>query len=44
MSGMLSCKKNDGNSRELDVEIHYSVKREGEESAGETIVQIYTVS
>lgn len=44
MSGMFSCKKNDGNSRELDVGIHYAVKPAEEESAGETIVQIYTVS
>ncbi|KIO02960.1 hypothetical protein M404DRAFT_638181 [Pisolithus tinctorius Marx 270] len=44
VSGTFSCKKNGENSRELDVEIHYSVKQLGESSpTGETVVQIYTV-
>ncbi|KAI6107141.1 S-adenosyl-L-methionine-dependent methyltransferase [Pisolithus croceorrhizus] len=43
VSGTFSCKKNGGNSRELDVEIHYSVKHLEEPTVGETVVQIYTV-
>lgn len=43
VSGTFSCKKNEGNSRELDVEIHYSVRHFGASSPGETVVQIYTV-
>lgn len=37
------CKKSETNSRELDVEIHYSVKLDEESAPSETIVQIYTV-
>ncbi|KAI5995140.1 S-adenosyl-L-methionine-dependent methyltransferase [Pisolithus albus] len=43
VSGTFSCKKNGENSRELDVEIHYSVKRLEEPTVGETVVEIYTV-
>ncbi|KAG6337383.1 hypothetical protein ID866_1706 [Astraeus odoratus] len=43
VSGTFSCRKNNENSRELDIEIHYSIKNTGEASAGETVVQIYTV-
>ncbi|KAI5987412.1 S-adenosyl-L-methionine-dependent methyltransferase [Pisolithus marmoratus] len=43
VSGTFSCKKNGENSRELDVEIHYSIQHSEEPSAGETVVQIFTV-
>ncbi|KAI6027839.1 S-adenosyl-L-methionine-dependent methyltransferase [Pisolithus microcarpus] len=43
VSGTFSCKKNGENSRELDVEIHYSVKHLEEPTVGETVVEIYTV-
>ncbi|KAI6039613.1 S-adenosyl-L-methionine-dependent methyltransferase [Pisolithus marmoratus] len=43
VSGTFSCKKNGENSRELDVWIHYSIQHVEEPSAGETVVQIFTV-
>ncbi|KAF9231844.1 hypothetical protein BU15DRAFT_81915 [Melanogaster broomeanus] len=42
VSGTFYCKKSDENSRELDVEIHYSVKK-GAEPAGDVVVQMYKV-
>ncbi|KAF8877148.1 S-adenosyl-L-methionine-dependent methyltransferase [Gymnopilus junonius] len=43
VTGTFMCKKSETNSRELDVEIHYSVKLDEESAASETIVQMYTV-
>ncbi|KIJ59063.1 hypothetical protein HYDPIDRAFT_101466 [Hydnomerulius pinastri MD-312] len=44
VSGMFYCKKSEGNSRELDVEIHYSVRKSAEStSVGDMVVQIYKV-
>ena len=44
VEGTFKCKKSEDNSRELDVEIHYTVK-EPEESAAtsDVFVQIYKV-
>ncbi|CAL1713691.1 unnamed protein product [Somion occarium] len=42
VQGTFICKKSDDNSRELDVEIHYTVKYEGEEPS-EAIVQVFKV-
>lgn len=42
VTGHFHCIKSSTNSRELDVEVHYSVKQEGEE-AGPTVVQMYKV-
>ncbi|KAF9232315.1 S-adenosyl-L-methionine-dependent methyltransferase [Melanogaster broomeanus] len=42
VSGTFYCKKSEENSRELDVEIHYSVKK-GAEPAGDVVVQMYKV-
>ena len=41
--GRFSCRKNETNSRELMVEIHYSVKEEDKSQPGDTIVQIFKV-
>jgi len=41
--GSFYCRKSQDNSRELCIEIHYSVKRDAEVPAGNTIVQIYNV-
>lgn len=41
--GTFKCRKSETNSRELDVEIHYSVKLDEETSPSETIVQMYKV-
>lgn len=42
VTGMFSCKKSEGNSRELDIEIHYCPQKPGE-PANETIVEMYKV-
>ncbi|KAJ7644712.1 protein arginine N-methyltransferase [Roridomyces roridus] len=42
VSGHFHCTKSSINSRELDVEVHYSVKQEGGE-VGLTVVQMYKV-
>jgi hypothetical protein len=41
--GTFKCRKSETNSRELDVEIHYSVKLDEQTSPSETIVQMYKV-
>lgn len=41
--GTFKCRKSETNSRELDVEIHYSVKLDEETLPNETIVQMYKV-
>ncbi|KAF8837755.1 S-adenosyl-L-methionine-dependent methyltransferase [Paxillus ammoniavirescens] len=43
VSGTFYCKKSEGNSRELDVEIHYSVRKDAEAPAGDVVVQMYKV-
>ncbi|EGN97901.1 hypothetical protein SERLA73DRAFT_91051 [Serpula lacrymans var. lacrymans S7.3] len=44
VSGTFHCKKSGTNSRELDVEIHYSVKQDAEAtSSSDVVVQIYKV-
>ncbi|KAI0045880.1 S-adenosyl-L-methionine-dependent methyltransferase [Auriscalpium vulgare] len=44
VEGIFHCKKSDENSRELDVEVHYSVKENVDaEMPGERIVQIFKV-
>lgn len=43
VTGSFHCRKSETNSRELDVEIHYSVKEDAEAPAGPTIVQMYKV-
>ena len=42
VSGTFYCKKSEGNSRELDVEIHYSV-RSPDGPASKVTVQMYKV-
>ncbi|KAJ3518164.1 hypothetical protein NLJ89_g28 [Agrocybe chaxingu] len=41
--GSFRCRKSETNSRELDVEIHYSVQEDESADPSETIVQMYTV-
>ncbi|RXW22484.1 hypothetical protein EST38_g3361 [Candolleomyces aberdarensis] len=41
VTGVFHCRKKQDNSRELDVEIHYSVHKE--DVPGETVVQMYSV-
>ncbi|KAG6829437.1 hypothetical protein H0H87_011392 [Tephrocybe sp. NHM501043] len=41
--GTFHCRKSEDNSRELDVEIHFSVKQDPEDPASETVVQMYKV-
>ncbi|KAF6755854.1 arginine N-methyltransferase 3 [Ephemerocybe angulata] len=41
VSGVFHCRKREDNSRELDVELHYSVH--GADGPGETVVQMYAV-
>ncbi|KAI0265674.1 S-adenosyl-L-methionine-dependent methyltransferase [Gloeopeniophorella convolvens] len=46
--GMFHCRKSETNSRELDIEVHYSVKPSagsdsGAETPGDVVVQIYKV-
>jgi len=43
VTGHFHCVKSQTNSRELDVEIHFSVKTEEEDVAGATVVQMYKV-
>lgn len=43
MKGTFKCRKSVTNSRELDVEIHYSVKPDAESVHGEIFVQMYKV-
>jgi protein arginine N-methyltransferase 3 len=44
VAGTFYCKKSDTNSRELDVEIHYSSRENaGSKEVGDTVVQIYQV-
>lgn len=43
VSGTFYCKKSEGNSRELDVEIHYSVRKSEDAPPSEVVVQIYKV-
>jgi protein arginine N-methyltransferase 3 len=43
VTGRFHCVKSETNSRELDVEIHFSVKTEEEDVAGATVVQMYKV-
>ncbi|KAJ7618910.1 protein arginine N-methyltransferase [Mycena polygramma] len=43
VTGHFHCVKSKTNSRELDVEIHYAVKKPEAESAGVTVVQMYKV-
>ncbi|KAF9568765.1 arginine N-methyltransferase 3 [Agrocybe pediades] len=43
ITGKFMCKKSETNSRELDVEIHYSVKLDDQTPPSETIVQMYKV-
>lgn len=42
MTGSFSCRKGDENSRELNVEIHYTLEGEKEEKE-ETVVEMYHV-
>ena len=41
--GNFHCRKSEDNSRELDVEIHYSVVESEETTCTDTIVQMYKV-
>ncbi|KAF8430973.1 S-adenosyl-L-methionine-dependent methyltransferase [Boletus edulis BED1] len=43
VSGTFYCKKSDFNSRELEVEIHYSVRKSADAPASEVTVQMYKV-
>ena len=43
VQGTFKCKKSDGNSRELDVEIHYSVRHSEATDTPDVIVQTYKV-
>ena len=43
VQGVFKCRKSDDNSRELDVEIHYSVKESAEEEPEEVVVQTFKV-
>lgn len=43
VSGTFYCKKNDVNSRELDIEIHYSVRKGADAPASDVVVQMYKV-
>ncbi|KAG8214938.1 S-adenosyl-L-methionine-dependent methyltransferase [Butyriboletus roseoflavus] len=43
VSGTFYCKKSEGNSRELDIEIHYSVRKGGDAPTSEVVVQMYKV-
>lgn len=41
--GSFHCRKSEGNSRELDVEIHFSIKQEPDGPASEVVVQMFKV-
>ncbi|KAF9464204.1 protein arginine N-methyltransferase [Collybia nuda] len=43
VQGTFYCRKSRTNSRELDVEIHYSTKQDADSAANDTIVQMYKV-
>jgi len=44
VAGMFHCRKSEMNSRELDVEIHYSVRENADAPAsGDVVVQMYKV-
>ena len=44
VEGTFKCKKSEDNSRELDVEIHFSVREpEAEAAPGEVVVQMFKV-
>lgn len=43
VQGHFHCRKREENSRELDVEIHYAVKTDGDATPSETVVQMYKV-
>ena len=43
VEGTFKCKKSPDNSRELDVEIHYTVKEPEDAAPGDVFVQIYKV-
>ena len=43
VTGTFSCRKNDENSRELDVEVRYSVQDDKASSPGALIVEMYKV-
>lgn len=44
VSGTFHCKKSEDNSRELDVEIHYTTKASADaEASGDIVVQIFKV-
>jgi len=43
VAGTFSCRKSDENTRELDVEIRYSVKSDEASPPGDLIIQMYKV-
>jgi len=43
VSGTFHCRKSETNSRELDVEIHYSVRQNADTQANDVVVQMYKV-
>ncbi|TFK40493.1 protein arginine N-methyltransferase [Crucibulum laeve] len=43
VTGSFHCRKSETNSRELDVEIHYSVKQDPDSSPSDIVVQMYKV-
>lgn len=43
VTGTFKCRKSETNSRELDAEIHYSVKLEEDSEPSETLVQLYKI-
>ena len=43
VSGTFKCRKSETNSRELDAEIHYSVKLDEDSEPSETFVQLYKI-
>ena len=44
VEGTFKCKKSEDNSRELDVEIHFTVRKpDADAIAGDVVVQIYKV-
>jgi len=43
VTGTFSCRKSGDNSRELDVEIRYSVKDDAASAPGDLIIQMYKV-
>jgi len=43
VTGKFHCRKSESNSRELDIEIHYSVKENADAAAGDVVVQMFKV-